>query len=470
MAQNVVGVCRENGHYLAVDGEPVFPVGATHLHGWTAISRPDHDYARDLDRLAEVIDQADSPHVKGMARIASYFPLSGGLQPWDRGSDGLYRLGYFNPQWDSRLEDYLELALQRGIVVSLEVWDDWSVTRGPGGAYNPGEDSGWGAHPFNPRNNSEYGDDVLPAATRRVNAPFYLTVPERADNRPVLELQQLYVDHLCRVAGGYPHVLWNISNESRAPLAWSRYWAAYLQEKLPDERLVGDMPSTNRQDGRGECDPELNPRSLIVEPDYDYVDISQAVSRHAFGEDPLEQALCAGDRIEGYRVEMDEYGHQKPLVVSKDYTNSDPDGVAVLWAKFVGGAATGRFHRPTHAEQAGKLADFQFEAVRRLGRMIGRTQFWRMRPNHDLIRNLPEEAGALVLEEPGRQYVIQIVGGREAEFDMLIEPGEYRLSWYDPRRDRWLKEDLAVVSESGFGNHLETPPHRGDLIGHLRRD
>jgi hypothetical protein len=54
---------------------------------------------------------------------------------------------------NERLRAFFAAAVVRRIVVSLEIWDDWSVTRGPGGAYDPGAGAGWNAHPFNPRNN-----------------------------------------------------------------------------------------------------------------------------------------------------------------------------------------------------------------------------------------------------------------------------------------------------------------------------
>jgi hypothetical protein len=104
------------------------------------------------------------------------------LQPWLKLDDGRYDLEQFEPAWEERLRAFLDAALERRIVVSLEVWDDWSVTRGPGGAYDPGEGNGWNAHPFNPKNNVNYDEAILPAETSVCNAPFYSTIPLRNNN------------------------------------------------------------------------------------------------------------------------------------------------------------------------------------------------------------------------------------------------------------------------------------------------
>lgn len=466
MAANRITVYQENPHYMAVDGVPVFLIGATHAYGWTPISHPHHDYRHDLSRLAAVIDRVASPHVRGLVRVTPYFPQIDGIQPWERGTDGRYRLNRFNPEWEGRLQEYLDAALERGLIVSLELWEDWSVTRGLGGAVDPGAERGWNVHPFNPDHCANYGRETLPAATSLANAPFYCTIPALQNNRAVLEFQRLYADRLCELTARYPNVIHNVSNESRAPLEWSRYWAAYLRGKLGPQKLVGEMPSTNRKDGMGECDPELNPLTLIVDGAYDYVDVSQAVSRHEFGEEAFTQARMAGARIAELRATMEEMGKTKPLVVSKDYTNFDPDGIPVLWSKFVGGAASARFHRPTPGEDEGAAADFQFDAIRHLGDFVKGTEFWLMQPQSALVESVPEGASALLMGRPG-EYVLHVFGRTGGSLDLLIEAGDFRASWYDPRAGKWLKRDVPLKRPAGYACSLQVPHHGADLIAHL---
>ncbi len=473
-ASGGVRAYADNPHYLAWGETPVFPLGATGQHSWTPISRPQNvDFLQQLDRLAAVIDAIGSPHVCGFVRCLPYDPMNhlhdGAvkevLQPWVRQEDGRYDLTRFEPAWERRLRDFLTAALQRRIVVSLELWDDWSVTRGPGGAYDPGAGAAWNAHPFNPRNNVNYGDDVLPASTARCDAPFYSTIPSRRNIPRVLELQKRYADRLLAIASEYPHILINISNESRAHLEWSRYWAAYIREQIPPGMMIGEMPSTNRKDGGGECEREFSPWTLCTDPRYDYVDIAQGVSGHEFG-DPRRQALGGGRRIFEYRQAMAEAGTRRPLVVSKDYTRGPDGGDVVLWSRFVGGAAAARFHRPA-GNQPESVSRFQHEAVGRLGRFIADVPFWRMHPAPELVKSLPPGAGANVLAEPGGHCVVQFIGGREGEsLHLGVGAGEWLARWIDPSTGRELARAEAV---GAGGLQLKLPAGADHRILHLAR-
>lgn len=468
----------DNPRYLARGEVPVFPLGATHQHSWTPISRPQVDLLRDLDRLAEVMERIDSPHVVGFVRCLPYDPWNHPhdglvevvLQPWKQVGDGRYDLEQFEPRWEARLERFLSAALERNVVVSLEVWDDWSVTRGPGGAYDPGPGHGWNNHAFHPDNNVNYGRSVLAETTRRCDAPFYQTIPSRDDNRPVLRLQQRYVSRLVDLAGRYPNVIWNLSNESRASLQWSRYWAEFLRERLPAGRLIGEMPSTNRRDGGGECDPDLNAHMLALDDRYDVVDVAQGVSRHEFGEEADRQAFGGGERIREVQIRMQEAGRVKPQIVSKDYTNRPGAGTTVLWGRFTGGAAAARFHRPSE-EQGAPISDFQYQAVERLGRFLAGVEFWTMEPQPDLIARLARESpGANVLGRRGREYIIQLVGG-EGRLEINLEPGRWRTWMYAPVEDAYVGQGGKqghVVHVTDAPLPLAIPGYQETLIVRLR--
>jgi hypothetical protein len=137
--------------------------------------------------------------------------------------------------------------------------------------------------------------------------------------------------------------------------------------------LIGDMPSTNRKDGGGECDPAFSPLTLCTDPRYDFVDIAQGVSGHEF-RTARDQALGGARRIAAYRQAMSEAGTRRPLIVSKDYTRGPEGGDLVLWSRFVGGAATARFHRLA-GNHPKSVSDFQHEAVGRLAQFIARVPF-----------------------------------------------------------------------------------------------
>lgn len=446
----------DNPYYLAWGETPVFLLGPTGYHGWTPVSRPaEMNFHEQLHRIDGMIREIGSPHVCGFVRCLPYDPMNHYhdgevtevLQPWLKLDDGRYDLEQFEQEWERRLREYLDLTLRLRIVVSLEMWDDWSVTRGVGGAWDPGPDAGWNAHPFNPHNNINYDSDVLPEHTTACDAPFYSTIPSRVNIPVVLELQKRYIDHLLSIVNEYPNILINLSNESRASLEWSRFWAEYIRAGVPRSVMIGEMPSTNRRDGGGECEAEFNPMTLSTDLRYDYVDIAQAVSGHEFSGDVYRQAIEGSRRILGYRLAMAESGTRRPLIVSKDYTRGPEGGTIVFWSRFVGGAASARFHRPA-GDHPESLIVYQHETARNLGRFIARVPFWRMHPAHDIVKMIPEGAGVNVLAEPDSHYVIQLIGGSSGDrLGMEIPSGRWTVEWIDPGTGTELmKYEVAVDS------------------------
>ncbi len=466
----------DNPYYLAWGDTPVFLLGPAGYHSWTPISRPAEMNFRDqLHRLDRMIKEVGSPNVCGFVRCLPYDPMNHMhdgevteiLQPWLRLDDGRYDLEQFEPAWENRLRDYLDLALKLRIVVSLEIWDDWSVTRGVGGAWDPGPEGAWNAHPYNPLNNINYGKDVMSVHTTECDAPFYSTIPSRSDTSVVLDLQKLYVDHLLSIIKEYPNIIINISNESRADLEWSRFWAKYIGAVVPGSMMIGEMPSTNRIDGGGECETLFNPMTLITDRHYDYVDISQAVSGHEFGGDAQKQAIEGSRRILEYRLAMAEAGTCRPLIVSKDYTRGPEGGTIVFWSRFVGGAASARFHRLA-GDNPESVIDFQHDAAGHLGRFIARLPFWHMRSCHDVVNILPQGAGANVLADPDNHYVIQLIGGDHGEkLGIVIPSGRWSVEWIDPSTGTELIK-YEIDADSGT-QELEIQGEQDHRIIHISR-
>jgi hypothetical protein len=352
------------------------------------------------------------------------------------------------------------------------VWDDWSVTRGIGGAWDPGPGHGWHSHPFNPDNNVNYDRRTLLHTTRACVSPFYETLADQTNGGTVLRLQQQYVDRLIHIAADYPNVLWTLSNETRAPLAWSQYWAVYLRKRLPPGRMIGEMPSTNRRDGGGECDPNLNPMTLAIDDRYDYVDVAQGVSRHEFGSDAASQGIGGATRIQQYQKAMAAAGRIKPLVVSKDYHSQPDGGTAVLWSRFTGGAATARFHRP-YGERPPTDTDFQYAAIERLGRFLAGLEFWHFEPQADLVDRLPEHSpGANAIGRVGQEYLVQLFGGQGGHAALRLTPGRWQVVIYEPKPDAFRgpggKAGQAIVVHEQPAV-VVLPSYDETLLLHLRR-
>jgi hypothetical protein len=70
----------------------------------------------------------------------------GDVWPFERDdSTGLYDLERPGREYWSRVETFLDLTLERDIIVQIEVWDRFDYAREP-----------WQDNPFNPRNNVNY--------------------------------------------------------------------------------------------------------------------------------------------------------------------------------------------------------------------------------------------------------------------------------------------------------------------------
>ncbi len=464
-------VSRENPHYFEYRGTPVFLVGATHWDGWTPVSMRNRDYRKDLERLAGIVHRAGHSHVRGLVRVIPYFPDTEGPQPWKTLADGRFDLECSDPEWEERLTAYLDATVELGLVVSLELWEDYSVTRGPGSTAPPGITGwkAWEAHPFNPNNNVNYGTDVLPDTTEVEDAPFYRTIPERKHIKTVLEIQKRYADRLVDLTVDYPNVLYNLSNESRASLAWSRYWARHLRSRFGDARLITDMPSSKWKLLEGESDPELSPLSLLTDPLYDYVDISQVVCKYvpAWEVTAAQHAMGGATVIGALYERMRLTGNVKPLLVSKHFANNCPDGIPVLWSLFAAGAAGARFHRPFVAKTAHLTEDFQFEQIEHLARYLKDIAFWKMRPAPESIADLPEGAAALALARPGIDYVIQLLDSRKGTVKLALGRKGGSARWYNPALGRYIGRRMPVNSPVENGTALAIPADVPELLLHL---
>lgn len=469
-----VSVSAANQRYLAVDGTPVFLIGATYPGGWTPITDPDYEYLEALDRLADAIDRVDSPHVVGLVRVVPYF--SGvSLQPWVYDADaGAYNLDAFDSEWEQRLRSYLGAAADRELVVSLELWDDWSITRGVGGAYDPGPEKAWNAHPFNPENNVNYDADVIPPTTSECDAPFYTTIPENEATDAVRKRQQRYADHYADIVTDYPNVICTVANESRAHLQWSRYWVDYLRDAIDADRLIGDMPST-AEDGAGQCDPALAPQTLLGDDRYDYVDCSQALSAHSFGSDVHDIVTGTRDRVAVYADNAAGTESIKPIFISKDYTNTNPIGRPVAWSKFVAGTASFRFHRHGVSvwdkETSDDDIEFAFETIENMGRFVAETSFWRHQAPLDVLTAVPDDAVALARGDPGEEYVVAVVEGNCGEVGVDVEPGRYDCRWYDSGTGTWsvIGENETVVLSADQSLRISVPAGTETQILHVCR-
>ena len=118
------------------------------------------------------------------------------IAPWARsleagyeGGGNKFDLEKWNPEYFSRLHDFLGDAAKRGIVVEITLFSS---------QYG---DLQWNVSPFNRKNNVNLTDEI---EWKKLNTP---------DNGNILGYQEKYARKLVREASAYPNVIFEIANE-----------------------------------------------------------------------------------------------------------------------------------------------------------------------------------------------------------------------------------------------------------------
>lgn len=213
-------VCATNPRYFEdAAGRVVLLTGS---HHWDSLvdnaERPGgFDYPAYLERLVD--------HGHSFVRLWAQWAWCRSLTPRvyrrtgpGRGRDGGLRfdLERFEPAYFDRLRRRVLEAGRRGLWVSVMLFSGWALE-------DHGEGDPWPAHPYH-RDNNINGIDGDPEGGGTGVRVHTLRAPA------ITRLQEAYVRRVVDTVGDLPHVLYEVSNESRpGSLAWQRYLARYLE-------------------------------------------------------------------------------------------------------------------------------------------------------------------------------------------------------------------------------------------------
>ncbi|MEQ8847467.1 hypothetical protein [Botrimarina sp.] len=401
----------ENPWYWSHNGEPVLLVGGSdddNLFQW-----PDERLGRQLDRLVaaggNVVRNTMSDRRDGRDWEVYAFA---------RRDDGRYDLTRFNPEYWRRFERFLGETARRGVFVQIEVWDrfDFTDLRQPN----------WQSHPFNPKNNVNYGYEESGFAERydkhpgRNEQPFFFTTPEQRDNSLVLGFQQRFVDRLLEASLAYDHVLYCIDNETSGDPAWGRYWARYLREQA---RGRGESVAVTEMWDSHDLRSDEH-RQTFDHPDlYTFVDVSQ--NNHKSGQQHWDNFLF----VRGYLA-----ARPRPMNTTKTYGadgnkfgHSDRDGVERFWRHLLAGAASVRFHRPPSGLG---LSDKALASIRAARLLEERVPLWTVEPDNSLLADR-EPNEAYLAAAAGERYALFATDGGQFALDLSPAPGAWKFEWID---------------------------------------
>ncbi|MET0136111.1 MAG: DUF4038 domain-containing protein [Kibdelosporangium sp.] len=238
-----------NGRYFATpDGRPLVLTGS---HTWQNFQDTGHgdpppafDYPAYLRFLEEQNHNFFRLWVWEQAQFSNeisrddYFS---GPSPYQK-AGGRFDLDKFDPAYFSRLRERVSQAGQRGIYVSVMLFNGWSIEACKGELC---DNNPWTGHPFNKANNVNGVDGDL-------NGNGSGEETQTLAVAAVTARQEAYVRKVVDTVGDLDNVLYEISNEGPANSAeWQYHMISYLKSYEPGEKHPVGMTSTypgNNQD------------------------------------------------------------------------------------------------------------------------------------------------------------------------------------------------------------------------------
>ena len=409
-----------DGRYWKYDGRRVLLLG-----GWNHGHNPfiDHDTDNDKDNQgvsssAQIKNAMDELATAGGNYLRCVLDpgMAAGIQGFDfcANSGTQYDLNKMTGPFWTRIEMFITEARKRNVIVQIEVWDRFDLIDGSWGS--------WPVSPWNPKNNINYttASSGLATSYRSFNGhPFIQGVPghpkyENASGTRkqkydlVRSFQDKFINKLLSITLDYNNVLYCMNNETHEDPAWGQYWMNFIESKASTRDK--SVSTTDMFDDvyRAESSRGLT-YQLSNRGRYDYVDISQANSRHA-DEAHWNKVKWITDAARNmnlpYLLHMTKiYGNDIALG-GKPWSRFKPgdtdNAIEEWWRNLIAGVAGVRFHRPTSGIGLYTMAKNCISATRKVET---RVKFWDIEPRLDLLTNRQSDE-AYLAADPGKAYIL----------------------------------------------------------------
>ena len=401
-----------NPSYWEYEGRPVLLLGG---------SREDNLFQiPDLQEHLDALVAAGGNYVRNTMSSRD----SGNVWPFHRRADGRYDLDRLDDAYFERFERLLELAVERDVIVQVELWDRFDFAREP-----------WLENPYRPANNVNYTveesgleDDYQRHPNDNEN-PFFRTIPENDDNRLLLRYQQVQVDRLLEISLEYPNVLYTMDNETSGTPQWGAYWSDYIRRRAAEREV--EVYTTEMWDD-WDIRSEQHRHTLDHPERYGFADISQ--NNH----NSSDQHWGNLQWVRRYTADR-----PRPLNNVKIYGadggrfGTSRDGVERFWRNILGGAASARFHRPESGIGLSGPAQASLRSARLL---TERFDLVEATPDAEasLLENR-EENEAYLSRIPGEKYAVYFPDGGSVTLDLREDPGTFDVQWLDVAGSEWRR-------------------------------
>ena len=423
-----------NPHYFVYGGKPTILITSGEHYG--AVMNPDFDYKTYLKTL-----QKDGLNLT-RTMTGAYYEPSGAfnitkntlapdqqkyLCPWQRVGDGSkFDLTKWDEAYFTRLKDFVAEAKKHGVIVELSLFCPFY------------EEMQWKLSPFNIQNNV----NSLGAIPRT-------DVYTLDKNKGLLEVQEAMVRKLVNELKDCPNVIYEICNEpyfGGITLEWQGRIAQVITE-VEKSFVQHHLISQNIANGSQKI---TDPDPLVSVFNFHYAAPPTAVTQN-YG---LNKVI--GENETGFKGQKDSTYRKEAweliltgggLFNNLDYsfTTDNEDGTFQYPAAQPGGGSV------AYRKQMGCLKKF-----------IEGFDFVNLKPDTTVYSGgLSGKNKVTVLAEPGKQYAIYWMGGKQVNLELNLPAGHYSLEWMNPLTGK--KEKKISLNHPGGKAKIESPGYQEDF-------
>ncbi len=466
LSQNIfnqpISLHPENPHYFLYQGKPTVLITSGEHYG--SIINPDFNF----DLYLETIHHEGFNHTRifmgDYAEAKEAFCIMNNslapadrrfLTPWMRSNEpgnalggNKFDLNQWNPEYFSRLHQFMKKASDLGIVVECVFFF---------------EGMSWDNMPMNSKNNINQ--------TTVINAPDYMSL----SNGNILEYQKKYVLKLIRELNAYDNVIINIANEpwffnqehegfsspardeTKAWLKEVSDWIVTEEKRLPKKHLISvDYCNEGRAISREELEKYWTNISVFnhhydkdaVSVRSNYASIPRAFS---FNETGLMPVYSKAYRIQGWRYLMSGGALYNNLDFTFQVGHEDGSGKAEFSCDSYKGSGD-----PRVRNEISVLAGF-FNSI----------DFVHMRPAQDIFVVYYGDKDLYALANDGKEYIIYVEGGTNTWYRLNIPFGIYKVEYIDPVTGLTIVEEVHEHTKGDF--RLDGPDYEDDIAIKITR-
>jgi CubicO group peptidase (beta-lactamase class C family) len=330
-----------------------------------------------------------------------------------------FDLTRYDPAYFDRLRSRVAAARDRGIYVSVMLFEGWGTQFSPGA---------WEGHPFHPKNNINGIDGDTNADGRGLEV-------YELGNQAVTDIQEAYVRKVVDTVNGFDNVLYEISNENHPG---STQWQYYMI------RLIKEYEKTK---------PQQHPVGMTFQ------------YRGGKNQDLFDSPAdwISPNPEGGYRDDPPPADGRKVIINDTDHLWGIGGNLPWVWKSFTRGYHP-IFMDPYDGVVLGNRFDPKWDPIRR---SMGYTLGYARRMDLAKTRPTPEAASTkYCLANPGQQYLVYKPAGGDDSVTLEAQPGTYRYEWFDPMTGKQVSAGTRTLTDA---KTQFVSPVRGDAVLFLTR-